>query len=187
MIWLALVAGAYLLGAVSWSLLIVRALKGFDVRTAGSGNAGATNVLRLAGPAPAVAVLVLDVAKGAAPVLVARALAAPGPVIGAAAVAAVVGHVFPAYHSFRGGKGVATAAGAMAALALRPTLLALGIFVAVVAATRYGRVGWTAPPPAWLLASAAAVAVLVVAAHRENIARLQAGTEHRLGAGEGAE
>ena len=75
MIWLALVAGAYLLGSLSWSLLIVRTLRGFDIRTAGSGNAGATNVLRTAGRLPAVAVLVLDIAKGLLPVLVARALA----------------------------------------------------------------------------------------------------------------
>ncbi len=200
MIWLVLVAGAYLLGAVSWSLLVVRVLKGFDVRTAGSGNAGATNVLRTAGTVPALAVLVLDVAKGVVPVLGLRALAAPGPVVGAAAVAAVVGHVFPVYHSFRGGKGVATATGAMVALAPPPALVAALVFAVVAAATRYvglasitavglypllvfaaGRAGWIAPPAAWLLASAAAVALLVIAAHRDNISRLLAGTEHRLG------
>ena len=178
----------------------MRALRGFDIRTAGSGNAGATNVLRTAGRWPAVAVLVLDIAKGLLPVLVARALAAPGPVVGAVAVAAVVGHVFPAYHSFRGGKGVATATGAMVALAPPPALLAALVFALVAAATRYvalasitavglypllvfaaGRAGWIAPPPAWLLASAGLIALLVVAAHHDNISRLQAGTEHRLG------
>jgi glycerol-3-phosphate acyltransferase PlsY len=201
-IWLALVAAAYLLGAVSWSLLIVRAFEGFDIRTVGSGNAGATNVLRNVGAAPAVAVLALDVAKGVVPVLTARALQAPGAVVGAAAVAAVVGHVFPVYHSFRGGKGVATAAGAMGALALGPALLAAVAFALVVAATRYvslasmtavglfpllifaaGSAGWIAPPPAWLLASAAAVALLVIAAHHQNIRRLLAGTEEPLGRG----
>ena len=96
----ALVAGAYLLGSISFSLLIVRARQGFDLRERGSGNAGATNVLRLAGPGAAVWVLLLDVAKGAVPVQVARALGAPGTVIGAAAVAAVLGHVFPVFHGF---------------------------------------------------------------------------------------
>jgi glycerol-3-phosphate acyltransferase PlsY len=199
-LWAALVLGAYLLGAVSFSLLIVRALRGIDVRTVGSGNAGATNVLRTAGVKPALAVLVLDVTKGVLPVLIARALEAPGPVVGATAVAAVVGHVLPVYYGFQGGKGVATATGALASLAPLAALASAGVFALVVAATRTlslasisaiglfpvliyagSRAGWTSPSPAWLLASAAAVAVLVVFMHRDNVRRLIDGSEHRLG------
>ncbi len=200
MIWIPLILGAYLLGAVSFSLLIVKALRGIDIRTVGSGNAGATNVLRAAGAKPALAVLFLDIAKGALPVLCARALGAPGPVVGAAAVAAVLGHVAPVYYGFRGGKGVATATGAMASLAPWAALAAAGIFALVVITTRYvslasvaavglfpvliyaaGRLGWRAPAPPWLLVAAAAVAVLVVVMHRANIRRLLSGSENRLG------
>jgi acyl phosphate:glycerol-3-phosphate acyltransferase len=199
MTWAILVLGAYLLGAVSFSLLIVKARQGVDIRTVGSGNAGATNVLRTAGVKPALAVLCLDVAKGAGPVVAARALDAPGPVVGATAVAAVVGHVLPAYYGFRGGKGVATATGALAPLAPWAALAAAGVFALVVAATRYvslasigalgsfpvlvyagGRAGWW-PAPAWLLSSAVAVAVLVAVMHRANVRRLLDGSEHRLG------
>ncbi len=195
-----LVLIAYLLGSISFSLLIVRARRGFDVRDQGSGNAGASNVLRLVGPGPAVAVLLLDVAKGVVPVQVARALDAPGSVVGGAAVAAVVGHVFPIFHGFRGGKGVATVTGALGSLSLIPAGLALGVFLTVVAATRYisvasvvtvasfplllflsARAGWTPAPPAWLTASAVAIAVLVAVKHLGNFRRLAAGTEHRLG------
>jgi len=198
--WLALVAGSYLLGSVSFSVLIVRAVRGFDLRERGSGNAGATNTLRTAGPVAAVAVLLLDVGKGVAAVLAARALGAPGPVVGAAAGAAVVGHTFPLYYGLRGGKGVATATGALGTLAPLPALPAAAVFFAVVAATRYvslgsicalalfpafvylaGRVGWTEPAPGWLLATAAGVAALVVGKHRGNLERLIAGEENRLG------
>ncbi len=197
---LGLIVGAYLLGSVSFSLLIVRNLRGFDLREHGSGNAGASNVLRLAGKGPAAAVLLLDVAKGVVPVQIARWLDAPGMVIGAAAVAAVVGHIFPVFHGFRGGKGVATVTGALGSLSLIPAGLALAVFVLVVATTRYisaasvvtvatfplllylcGRAGWTPIPPGWLLASAGAIAILVAIKHRDNFRRLAAGTEHRLG------
>lgn len=200
MIWTALILASYLLGAVSFSLLMVRALKGIDIRTTRSGNAGATNVLRTVGAGPAAAVLALDVAKGVASVLAARALAAPGPVVGAAAVAAVVGHIFPVYFGFRGGKGVATGVGAMATLALRPALLAALAFALVVAATRYvalgsitaaglfpvlifvsGRAGWISTPPLWLLVSGTAIALLIIVMHRDNIRRLIIGREHKLG------
>ncbi|HEX5760895.1 MAG TPA: glycerol-3-phosphate 1-O-acyltransferase PlsY [Thermoanaerobaculia bacterium] len=195
----ALIAGAYLLGSISFSYLIVRALQGRDVRALGSGNAGATNVLRAAGKLPGVATLLLDIAKGAAAVLAARALAAPPPVVALCAAAVVLGHVFPLFLGFRGGKGVATAAGAMGALAplaIVPTFLLL---VLVVAGSRYvslgsiaatlafplflllGRAaGWIAAD-GWVLGAAAAVAALIVWKHRSNLARLRAGSEPRLG------
>lgn len=200
MSWLIGVAAAYLLGSISFSLLVARWRGGFDIRERGSRNAGASNVLRLVGKGPAAGVLVLDVAKGALPVQIARSLEAPGPLVGAVAVAVVVGHVFPLLHGFRGGKGVATAAGALGSLAPLPAGLAAAIFLAVVAGTRYialasvaavacfplllylcGRAGWTPMPPAWLTAAAVAAAALIAAKHHENLHRLRAGTEHRLG------
>ncbi len=196
----ALIAGAYLVGSISFSVLIVRARRGLDVREHGSGNAGATNVLRLAGPGSAALVLLLDVAKGAVPVQAGRALDVPGAVIGAAALAAVAGHVWPVFHGLRGGKGVATAAGAFGALAWLPAGLAAAVFLTVAVLTRYvsaasvsavasfplwlhagAGAGWTEAPPAWLTASALTLAALVAFTHRDNLKRLAAGTEHRLG------
>lgn len=202
--WPFLVLGAYLLGSISFSYLIVRRLTGRDVRSVGSGNPGATNVLRASGRRPALAVLLLDIAKGLGPVLAARALAAPTEVIGAVAVATVLGHVFPVFLRFRGGKGVATASGALGGLAPVPLALAIVLFVAVIAGTRYvslgsivaaisfpfwwllaSRLGLAADEPR-LIAAAAAIALLVVFRHRANLERLMQGTERRLGEREAA-
>jgi acyl phosphate:glycerol-3-phosphate acyltransferase len=100
-----LVAGAYLLGSVSWSVVIVKLLQGLDVRTVGSGNAGATNVLRAAGKKAGIAVLALDVVKGITAVAVPRALDAPPAVVSGAAVAVVVGHVFPVFFGSAAARG----------------------------------------------------------------------------------
>ncbi|MCY4029362.1 MAG: glycerol-3-phosphate acyltransferase, partial [Acidobacteria bacterium] len=116
MIWL-VVAASYLAGAVPFAHLVARRRRGVDVRYAGSGNVGATNVLRLAGAPLAGLVLVLDVGKGAVAVLAARALGADEGAQAAAGAAAVVGHVWPVWLGFRGGKGVAVAGGAFAVLA----------------------------------------------------------------------
>ena len=198
--WPLLFAAAYLLGSVSFSYLIVRALKGRDVRQVGSGNAGATNVLRTAGAWPAAAALALDVGKGVAAVTAARLLAAPPAVAAGAAVAVVVGHVFPIFFGFRGGKGVATATGALGALAPPAAVGAFAVFAAAVATTRYVSLGSIAGAasfpflvallqgtrwggerePAVLIASAL-IAGLVIAKHARNLRRLRAGTEHRLG------
>ncbi len=199
-----LVAGAYLLGSVSWSVVIVKLLQGMDVRTFGSGNAGATNVLRAAGKKAGIAVLVLDVAKGITAVAVPRALDAPAAVVSGAAVAVVVGHVFPVFFGFRGGKGVATAAGALGMLS--PPAMALGmvVFLAVVAWKRYVSLGsiltaalfppliWLVnrirgpkPEDAWLLVASGAIAILIVTKHSRNLRRLRKGTEPRLGGGGG--
>ena len=197
---LAIVVGAYLLGAVPWSYLIVRLTTGSDVRNTGSGNAGATNVARAAGKGAGLLALLLDAAKGVAAVAIARWLAAPELVVGAAALAAVVGHVFPVFLGFRGGKGVATGAGALATLAPLAGLLVLATFLTVLALTRYvslasiagaalfpfwiwgcGWWGWTAPVGRPLIASAAAISLLVIWRHRSNLRRLRAGTEQRVG------
>ncbi|HXO20150.1 MAG TPA: glycerol-3-phosphate 1-O-acyltransferase PlsY [Thermoanaerobaculia bacterium] len=200
---LAVLGGAYLLGSISWSLLIVRAVQGRDVRTVGSGNAGATNVLRAAGKGPAAAVLLLDVGKGVAAVAAARALSAPPPVVGGAAVAVVLGHVFPVFFGFRGGKGVATSAGALGALAPLAMGLTLVVFLLVVSWKRYmslgsivaaivfpfavllcQRAGWgrdTTEGGTWTLLAAALIGALVVVKHAANLSRLRAGVEPRLG------
>ncbi len=195
----ALLLGAYLLGSISFSYLIVRALQGLDVRTVGSGNAGATNVMRAAGKLPGIAALLLDAAKGIAAVVAARALGAPPAAVGGCAFAVVLGHVFPVFLGFRGGKGVATAAGAMGALAPLALAPALLVFLVVAGATRFVSLGSIAAAVAfplflaveraagwasadrWLLAAGTGIAALIVWKHRSNLARLRRGTERRLG------
>lgn len=190
----ALVGLAYLLGSISFAVLLVRLRSGRDIRSEGSGNAGATNVLRAHGKSLALAVAALDVAKGAVPVLLVRAVTADPKYAAAAAFAAVLGHVFPIFYGFRGGKGVATAVGAFAALAPLPLLVCLGIFIVVVALTRYVSLGsvvsmallpavcgavFHSPRP--VVFAAAATAVLIVVKHRDNLRRLARGEERRLG------
>ena len=191
MIWL-LVAASYLAGAVPFAHLAARGLSGVDVRRAGSGNVGATNVLRVAGVRIAALVLALDAAKGAAAVLAAAVLGMDEGAQAAAGGAAVVGHVWPVWLRFRGGKGVATAGGAFAMLAPVATAAAGVVFVAVVSIGRYVSLGSMAAAVALplLLAatgtssvtttSAAGVAGLIVLRHRENLGRLRSGTEWRL-------
>jgi len=132
-----LVVVGYLLGSISFAVLLVRATTGTDIRAEGSGNAGATNVLRAHGKKLALLVALLDVAKGAAVVLLMRLVTADPRWAAAAGFAAILGHVFPVFYGFRGGKGVATAVGAFLALAPLALLVCLAVFVAVVAATRF--------------------------------------------------
>lgn len=198
------VVAAYLLGSLPWSYLIVRLHRGIDVRTIGSKSAGATNVLRASGKWAALLALLLDAAKGAAAVLLARALDVGSWWLAAAAVAAVAGHVFPLFLGFRGGKGVATAAGVLALLVPGAALGALAVFAVMVAWKRYVSLGsvsaavalpllvgvyWSGgayrmepgvDPGAALLAGTAAIAALVIVKHRANLLRLRAGTESRL-------
>lgn len=192
-----LVAGAYLLGSISWSVVIVKLLQGMDVRTFGSGNAGATNVLRAAGKKAGIAVLALDVAKGITAVAVPRALDAPAAVVSGAAVAVVVGHVFPVFFGFRGGKGVATALGSLGTLAPPAMVLGIVVFLIVVAWKRYVSLGsivtaalfpplvWLTGGGPWLLVASGAIAILIVTKHSRNLQRLRKGTEPRLGGGGG--
>jgi glycerol-3-phosphate acyltransferase PlsY len=191
-----LVVAGYLLGSVSFALWLVRWRTGSDIRTVGSGNAGATNVLRAHGKTLAAAVALLDVAKGTAAVLVVRLVTADPRYAAAAALAAVLGHVFPLYSGFRGGKGVATAVGAFLALAPLATVLCLAVFLLIVAVSRYVSLGSVVaivllPPAAGLLShasravvvAAAATAVVVVFKHVENLKRLARGEERKLGSG----
>ena len=190
----ALVAVGYLLGSVSFALWLVRWRTGSDIRKEGSGNAGATNVLRAHGKGLALAVALLDVGKGAAAVLLVRLVTADPVYAAAAGLAAILGHVFPLFSGFRGGKGVATAVGAFLVLAPLAMAACLAVFVAVVAATRYVSLGSMIavvllPPAARLLSgapmpvvlAAAATAVLVVVKHVENLRRLARGEERKLG------
>ena len=197
---IALVVGAYLLGSVSFSVVVVKVMQGLDVRTVGSGNAGATNVMRAAGKKAGVAVLALDVIKGMTAVAVPRALDAPPAVVGSAAVAVVLGHVFPVFFGFRGGKGVATSAGALGTLAPAAMAAGLAVFILVVFWKRYvslgsmvtavlfpllvglgARLGWPEYGGPWLVLASSAIALLIVIKHRNNLRRLRAGTEPRLG------
>ncbi|MET0552779.1 MAG: glycerol-3-phosphate 1-O-acyltransferase PlsY [Vicinamibacteria bacterium] len=184
---------SYLLGSIPFSYLVAR-LRGVDVRTVGSGNVGATNVMRSAGKAAGIAAFLLDAAKGAVAALLARkfapGLAAPP----LAAVSAIVGHMYPVWLGFRGGKGVATGAGAFLPLAPLATAAGLAAFALAAALSRHVSVGSMtgaivlaasaaalgAPWPVWL--AAAAMAALIVWKHRENIRRLADGTESRIGA-----
>lgn len=184
---------AYLLGSVPFSYLLARLL-GVDLTSVGSGNPGATNVARSLGPAWGALALVLDAGKGALAVhLAAAASDLPG-LPEAAGAAAVLGHVFPLFLGFKGGKGVATAAGVFAALDPGCVLAALAVFVLVVASTGYVSAGSMAGSaglavslallrgtrdPRTLLAVGTLALVLI--RHRQNIHRLIAGTEPRLG------
>jgi glycerol-3-phosphate acyltransferase PlsY len=188
---LVVIAG-YLIGSVPFALILARRLGIGDLRRIGSGNLGAANVLRSSGVRAGVTVMLLDMAKGAGSVLLAQRLDA-GAVTAAAGLAAIVGHVFPVWIRFRGGKGVATACGVfslLTPLAVGPTL---AVFLGAVWVTRYISVGSilasvALPPIAYatgssapVLAVAVAASILIVIRHRTNLARVLAGTEQRVG------
>jgi glycerol-3-phosphate acyltransferase PlsY len=185
---------AYLLGSIPWGVVLTRCFTSVDIRRCGSGNIGATNVARLAGPLLGLATLCADFLKGWAPVWMASSLdlpeAAAEPYIMTLALLAVLGHLFPIYTRLKGGgKGVATAAGAFFGLAPLAVLIALGVFGLVAAMTRRvsaGSLAATAALPfavfgatgsAVFCGGGAVVAVLVFFRHAENIRRLWAGTE----------
>jgi len=190
---------AYLLGSIPFGYLIVRRKIGADIRQTGSGGTGATNVSRRAGKMAGVLTLLLDAAKGSAAVLMVKAVDGDNWMIAAAAIAALLGHIFPVWLGFRGGKGVATGVGIFLLLAPIALLCAGVVFVAIVALTRYVSLGSITaailiPVFVWLqsvfvapvfdlrpsLTAAIAGAVLIVFAHRGNIQRLSSGTESRI-------
>jgi glycerol-3-phosphate acyltransferase PlsY len=190
MTWILALALGYLLGSVPFGLLLTRLTGAGDLRAIGSGNIGATNVLRTGRKGLAAATLLLDLAKGAAAVLLARAIWPGSEPL--AAIGAVVGHCFPVWLGFRGGKGVATLAGVCCGLAWPLGLIYAVLWIGMLAVTRISSVGGMtaavgAPIAAWLLSypdyapALAVLAVLVVWMHRANIARLRSGTEPRVG------
>jgi glycerol-3-phosphate acyltransferase PlsY len=182
----------YFAGSVPFAFLLARRA-GVDVRVAGSGNVGAANVLRTTGPWRGLLVMSLDVAKGAAAVAVASLTNAGATLTALAAAAAVVGHVYPVWLGFHGGKGVAVAAGVFAVLTPVATAAAAVLFLVIVWATRYVSLGSIAatialPPAAWLTGEprgvvivAAGIGGLILFRHRGNIRRLRSGTERRMG------
>lgn len=182
---------AYLLGSLSGSLMLGK-LRGVDIRTQGSGNAGGTNAFRTQGAAFALCTVLVDIGKGAAAVALMRA-AGGGELAGmAAALLAALGHVWPVFHGFRGGKGAATLVGGLALLwplALAPLF---GVWLLVLLTTGYVGLATVlagAALPAWALiegrdtpwlAFAVVIAALLARTHRANLQRLRAGTEHRF-------
>ena len=181
---------AYLLGSIPFALIAGK-LHGVDLRQAGSGNLGATNVFRTLGRTAGVAVMVLDIAKGAAAVLVAVALTNnPWPL--AAAALAILGHVFPVWTHFKGGKGVAVGAGAMIGLVPSASGVLLVLWILLVVFTRYVSVAsivaaLAAAPLAYVFGAPwsyvvfiALAGVFVIYKHRENIVRLVHGDESRI-------
>jgi acyl phosphate:glycerol-3-phosphate acyltransferase len=193
---IAFVIASFLIGAIPWGYVAGKASRGIDLRTVGSGGTGATNVLRTLGPRASALVAVLDILKGVVPVAFARAVGFDGAWVAAAAVAAVAGHCWSPFIGFKGGKGVATGAGA--AIALFPqVLLIVPVMALVVWTTKYVSLGsLTAAGLATLLAVAYAaagilewvsvVAILCISGiiairHEGNIRRLLNGNERRIG------
>jgi glycerol-3-phosphate acyltransferase PlsY len=194
MLALQVLAVAYLIGSIPFSFLVARAFGVHDVRRVGSGNVGATNVLRSAGKTAGALALLLDLGKGAAATaLVGRLAPGAAALPAAAALAAVVGHMYPVWLRFQGGKGVATGLGAFAPLAPWAALGSLVVFGLVAAVTRLVSLGSVAgalamaglvlalrgPNP--VAVSAAFTAALVVFRHRSNLRRILGGTERRMG------
>jgi acyl phosphate:glycerol-3-phosphate acyltransferase len=190
-----LVVAAYAVGAIPWAYFVTKWVAGVDLRTVGSGNVGATNASRVLGRKWFLVVFALDAAKGVAPVLWFPALAPSGGADGvrvACGLAAVLGHVFNPFLRFKGGKGVATAAGVIAALAWRAALGAFGVFALVLVAFRYvslasivaalalAPLAWAFGESPWVVAFGALTALVVVARHRPNVARIAAGAEPRV-------
>ena len=183
---------AYLVGGIPFGYVLVRLTTGKDVRSIGSGNIGATNVLRTTGRGVAVATLLLDIAKGFFAVWLAGRLTADSQLwMSAAALAVMAGHAFPVFLKFQGGKAVASFIGAFLYLTPIPLLAVLAIFVPVVAVTRHISLGsivaagsfplavWLIlHPPAPVLLSALVAGVFIVYRHKANIARVRAGNEH---------
>jgi acyl phosphate:glycerol-3-phosphate acyltransferase len=209
-LYLIVAAVAYLLGSIPFGYLLVRIFRGEDIRRTGSGNIGATNVARSGAKGLGIATLALDALKGATAVGLAAFLAAskynlcgdfvehpcalPLRLMSLAALFAVLGHVFPIWLGFKGGKGVATALGVFCVLFPKAILVALAIFILVVAITRYvslgSILGAIAFPVAacfmqnadWLsLLLASGVSLIIILKHHQNISRLLAGTENRFG------
>jgi acyl phosphate:glycerol-3-phosphate acyltransferase len=207
----ALVLLAYLIGSIPFSFLVVKLFAGEDIRQHGSRNVGATNVARTAGKIPGIVALLLDIAKGYGAVAVATWMTSmsgwpfradgnvvsvhqPSFWISLAALVAVIGHMFPVWLRFHGGKGVATATGAFVAMNPLVVLGAIIVFVLVLLSARFVSLAsilsaasiplffrFLAHAPFWTDMMSILIAILVIAKHHSNIARLAHGTERRMG------
>lgn len=207
-----LIAIVYAIGSIPFSFLVVRMFAGVDIRKHGSGNVGATNVMRNFGKLPGLLALILDIAKGYLAIVVARQIvrsfATSSPIdlahppfyvfpsfwIGLAGLLAVLGHIFPVWLKFRGGKGVATATGAFLAIDPRATLMATIVFAIVLLATQYVSLAsmlaaavipllmrFATDQPFWTIIFSILITVVIILKHHGNIARLARGEERKLG------
>jgi acyl phosphate:glycerol-3-phosphate acyltransferase len=189
----AVVVAAYFMGSIPFALILARRW-GADLRQVGSGNLGAANVMRASGVTAGVLVAALDMAKGAASVWLAARVGDGAGLPAAAGLAAIIGHVYPIWLRFRGGKGVATACGVFSMLTPLAVPPVLAMFVAVVWVTQYISLGsvvasMALPPLAYALggsapavSAAAAASAIIVFRHRSNVLRVWMGTERRVGA-----
>jgi len=187
------VLAAYLIGSIPFALLLARQW-GADLRLVGSGNIGAANVMRASGLTAGVLVALLDIGKGAASVWLAARISDSGELPAVAGLAAIVGHIYPVWLRFRGGKGVATACGVFSMLTPVAIPPVLALFAATVWLTKYISLGSVVatlalPPIAYALGSPAAAvaagiaaAAIIVFRHRSNVLRIWGRTERRLGA-----
>jgi glycerol-3-phosphate acyltransferase PlsY len=199
-LWLPTLAIAYLLGSIPFGYLLVRIFRKEDIRTTGSGNIGATNVARSGGKGLGILTLLLDLLKAVAAVVIAAHFAPgspgfPSDLAVAAGIAAVLGHVFPIWLGFKGGKGVASALGVFIAIAPLAAICALGVFIVVFAITRYVSLAsivaaammplfcmlWMPDRSPIFVGGIIFVSLLVIAKHHANIARLMQGKESRFG------
>jgi glycerol-3-phosphate acyltransferase PlsY len=188
----AMMAG-YLLGSIPFAYLLARRHRGIDLRVTGSGNVGAANVLRTTTKKIGASAMALDLGKGIASVLLAKQIdpGATGPAV--AGIAAVLGHVYPVWLGFRGGKGVATTCGVFSVLAPQATAVAAILFIGTVWWTRYislgsvvasvtlGPLAYVTGASALTVIAAALAAAIVVHRHRANLSRVSAGIERRIG------
>jgi acyl phosphate:glycerol-3-phosphate acyltransferase len=191
---------SYLLGSISFSILFARWLRKIDIRQHGSGNAGATNTLRVLGKGPAISVFLLDIAKGSVAVLIGLWFGDGSEWVPVACgLASIAGHNWPVYFHFKGGKGIATTVGALVVWAFVPTLIAGIIAILIIVFTRYVSLGsiifaiflpilfYLFDLDAAYIWGALTVAILAIARHRKNIVKLMNGTENKLGSSKNGE
>ncbi|MCR8842985.1 glycerol-3-phosphate 1-O-acyltransferase PlsY [Paenibacillus sp. SC116] len=193
------IIGSYLIGSVSFSVLFAKWLRGIDIRHHGSGNAGATNTLRVLGKGPAICVLLLDALKGIAAVLLGYLVSDDSWVAVVCGIAAIAGHNWPIFFRFRGGKGIATTIGVLAVLAFWAALSASVLAILTIVWKKYVSLGslvfaFLTPVFIWLyqydssiFLGSVLLCLFAFFAHRNNIVKLMKGTENRLGANKGGE
>lgn len=184
---------SYLVGSISFSIVIAKLFKGIDIRNHGSGNAGATNTLRVLGVGPAILVLALDLLKGMGSVILARAVSEQDWLPVVCGLAAIIGHNWPIWFRFKGGKGIATAIGVLSTLTFIPALIAGIIAILSIVFTRYVSLGsliFTFLTPIFILLlqfnwsnfiGTLIICIFAFIRHRTNIVKLMNGTENKLG------
>ena len=192
MAWIAIIA-AYLIGSISFSYLIAKKVAGIDIRKHGSGNAGATNTLRVVGKGAALLVFALDIIKAMFAVAIGYFLTQDATVMYGCGFAAIIGHNWPIFFQFRGGKGVATTIGATALMVFFPALVVGVVAILSIVITRYVSLGsiifaiglpisvWLAGEPVSFIWISTGIAILTLYRHLDNIKRLTKGTESRIG------